>query len=253
MAGEIYIGTSGYNHKDWRRKFYPRGLDEKRWLSFYGEKLNLIEMSVTFYREVEKSEYQRWYRDTGDRFRFSIKGPQVITQMKNLRNVDDDVQAFFIKADELKEKLAVVLWQFPPNFTLKTASAPEHRRRLRYFLSIIPKTIRHAFEFRGESWFTDEIRRLLDRYNAAFVMSDGVSFPTADIANDTFSYIRLHGPDNGADSGYTREQLQTWAQRILSLEEDHDVYCVFNNVDNAHAVENAAMLKELLQLALAPG
>src|SRR5437868_6132109 len=110
MAGEIFIGTTGYRHNEWQRGFYPRGLDEKRWLHFYAEKLNLVEMNTSFNHDIEKSEAQRWYEETGSNFRFVLHGSHIITHQKGLVNVESDAHTFFDHANDLKEKWAITLW-----------------------------------------------------------------------------------------------------------------------------------------------
>ena len=38
-SGRVRIGCSGWNYPSWRAgAFYPRGLPESRWLSFYAER-----------------------------------------------------------------------------------------------------------------------------------------------------------------------------------------------------------------------
>jgi uncharacterized protein YecE (DUF72 family) len=39
MAPPIRVGTSGWIYPHWRGRFYPKGLPEKRWLSYLAERL----------------------------------------------------------------------------------------------------------------------------------------------------------------------------------------------------------------------
>ncbi len=250
MAGEIYVGTDGYNKKEWRDRFYPRDLDEKRWLPFYAEHLNLVELSVSFNRDVSESDYQRWHEQTGKNFRFAIHGSHVITQVKKLVNVENDIHKFFEDSAALREKLGIVVWQFPPDFSLQGNNGIDNKRKLEHFLSILPNTARHALKFPDDSWFNDEIRRLLDRYDAAFVTSTTPSSPSQHIVNNKFIYIWLHGFDN---SGYSREQLSDLAQRLLPLQVERDIYCVFIADGNGYAIENALELRALFAAALSAG
>ena len=34
---KLFIGTSGYNYKDWKGSFYPENLPQKEWLSYYSD------------------------------------------------------------------------------------------------------------------------------------------------------------------------------------------------------------------------
>ena len=47
---ELRIGTSGFSYAHWRGVFYPMDLPEKRWLEFYAEAFDTVELNVTFYR-----------------------------------------------------------------------------------------------------------------------------------------------------------------------------------------------------------
>jgi len=45
----IYIGTSGYNYPHWwNGTFYPSDLPQKKWLEFYAEHFNTVELNVSF-------------------------------------------------------------------------------------------------------------------------------------------------------------------------------------------------------------
>jgi len=32
---EVFIGTSGWNYKHWKERFYPKELTQKEWLKYY--------------------------------------------------------------------------------------------------------------------------------------------------------------------------------------------------------------------------
>jgi uncharacterized protein YecE (DUF72 family) len=48
--GRLRIGTSGWIYAHWRGRFYPAELPTQRWLSFYAEHFNTVEVNNTFYR-----------------------------------------------------------------------------------------------------------------------------------------------------------------------------------------------------------
>lgn len=45
MGGEIRIGTSGWEYRHWRGDFYPTGLPRDRWLDFYAERFETVELN----------------------------------------------------------------------------------------------------------------------------------------------------------------------------------------------------------------
>src|SRR5256885_4403486 len=117
--GRVSIGTSGYNYQDWKGNFYPDHLPQKEWLHYYSERFSTIEINASFYGNLSKTTYQKWAGQVGKNFIFSIKGSRFITHIKRLRDVNDSIKRFFDGAEGLEEKLAVVLWQFPSNFSFE--------------------------------------------------------------------------------------------------------------------------------------
>jgi uncharacterized protein YecE (DUF72 family) len=59
--------------------------------------------------------FQRWFDETPDDFRFSIKGGRYITHMRRLREIKTPLANFFAQGLlRLGHKLGPILWQFPP-------------------------------------------------------------------------------------------------------------------------------------------
>ncbi len=44
----IYFGTSGFSYKDWVGVFYPAGMPQRDWLSFYAREFNSCEINSTY-------------------------------------------------------------------------------------------------------------------------------------------------------------------------------------------------------------
>src|SRR6266403_3716429 len=109
----IYIGTSGYQYKDWYRDFYPADLPKQRWLEYYASKFNTIEINNSFYRLPDTKTFAKWRDETPDGFVFSIKGSRYITHQLRMREPEGPVGRIFERAAVLGPKLGVVLWQFP--------------------------------------------------------------------------------------------------------------------------------------------
>jgi len=279
-VNKLYIGTSGYNYKHWREVFYPKGLSQKNWLSFYAKYFDTVEINATFYGNFKKNVFENWAGEVPDNFQFCLKGPRFITHVKRLKTVEDSISIFFENAIGLGEKLNIILWQFPKSFKMNE----ENLARLESFLSILPNSIkchqilkhpksasydvaaqvqsdnriiRHAFEFREGSWFTKQIYQLLNKYKAGFVIPDSpqFQFSTLNLASHLtsgkleFYYIRFHGSSELYSSEYTKEELKNWSLKIKKMLKKGDVYCYFNNDAQGFAVKNAMELKEILGLA----
>lgn len=241
-----FIGTSGYNYPHWwNGVFYPPHLPQRRWLEFYAEHFDSVEINVSFYRLPKKEVFESWYKRTPKKFSFSVKGSRFITHIKRLKDCREPLSSFLDHASPLKEKLGVVLWQLPPQFTFQ-------KKRLEEFcvlLSTLPrsKPLRHAFEFRDESWFCQEAFRVLEEFNFAFCMAHGSGLPFMETVTSHFIYLRLHGSEVLYGSHYSDKELNYWAEKMGVWErKDKTVFIYFNNDAYGFAVKNALSLKKLI-------
>ncbi len=242
----ILIGTSGYNYPHWwNGVFYPSDLPQRKWLEFYAEHFDTVELNVSFYRLPKKEAFEGWHKHTPKGFSFAVKGSRFITHIKRLKDCREPLSLFFDHASALKEKLGVVLWQLPPRFRFE-------KERLEAFcvlLSTLPraKRFRHAFEFRDESWLCPEAFRTLEEFNFAFCIAHGSGLPFTDRVTSNFVYLRLHGGEVLYGSNYSDKDLKTWAQKIVGwTEKGKDVFVYFNNDAYGFAVKNALTLRKLV-------
>ncbi len=243
MSENLYMGTSGFNYKDWREIFYPKGLAQKKWLAFYAQHYNSVEINATFYRYFPRSVFARWHAETQADFRFVLKGPRVITHVKRLHQVNEELDRFFDSIQGLSNKLCAVLWQFPSSFKY----SEETLRIFSEFLQRLPKMTTQVVEFRHASWFREEIYALLNGQNAGFVIDDSSRFPAAEVVTGKVAYIRLHGPAQLYASSYTTEELQDWAKKIHEWLDRYTVHCYFNNDFGGRAIRNSIELRNFIE------
>lgn len=236
-----YIGTSGYIYEHWGSgTFYPPDLSQNKWLEYYCEYLDSVELNVTFYRLPSIAAFKGWYRRTPKNFRFAVKGSRFITHVKRLKEPSQSLRLFFSRAEALREKLSVVLWQLAPQFKLNL-------ERLEEFVKALKKhsPCRQVFEFRHPGWFCKDVYSILKKADIAVCIADypECSKDAPDIAS--FLYIRRHGAGGQLYGGcYSEEQLQQDAKFIRSKRKDCYIY--FNNDANGWAVKNAIRLKEII-------
>ncbi len=244
--GRLYIGTSGFSYDHWREGFYPAGLAKSKWFEYYATQFNSVELNVTFYRLVKEATFKKWYEETPEDFRFAIKGSRFISHQKKLKDCEEAVERFFEGARELKEKLGVVLWQLPGSFRVDL----ERLENFGNFLKeqSVASKVKHAFEFRDESWFNEEVYDLLRKNHTGLCMADsGGKWPGVEVVTAVFVYLRFHGPAGLYASSYSDEELEMWAKKIRKwLSEGKDVYAYFNNDAQGYAVDNAMMLEALV-------
>ena len=240
----VFVGTSGWQYRDWRGAFYPKQLPQRAWLSYYSERFQVVEVNSTFYNLPEADVFESWRKSTPDDFVFVLKMSRYLTHMKKLMEPREPVRNFLKAAGSLKEKLGPVLVQLPPHWRAN----PE---RLREALRSFPKDIRIAVEFRDQSWYVDAVREVLSERNAALCLADrDEKLITPEWRTADWGYARLHWGAGGPHPCYTDARLRDWAQRIRDLwPKSNDVYIFFNNDPGACAVNDARRLAEMLREA----
>jgi uncharacterized protein YecE (DUF72 family) len=240
----VRVGTSGWNYDDWRGRFYPEGVGPSRWLSRYAELFDTVEVNSTFYRLASREGVRRWVEQTPDDFVFAVKASRYLTHVRRLRDIEQGVGRFYERIEPLVEsgKLGPVVWQFPANFR-------RDDEQLAGALAVLPGG-RHCFEFRHESWFTNDVYELLGPHGAALVIGDHPKWPfQARKLTTDWTLVRLHHGRRGRRGNYSEGELEEWARRLAQWRRRADVYVYFNNDWEAFAVENALSLKRRLGLA----
>ena len=237
----VRIGCSGWNYKDWRQSFYPKGLPARQWLERYAEAFDTVEINNTFYRLPKQSAVENWVKQTPRGFVFTVKASRYLTHIKRLTTVEDGVKLLYERIEPLAQtpKMGPVLWQLPGNFQ-------RDDERLRGALKGLPKG-RHCFEFRHPSWFCDEVYKLLRRHRVALVIGDTPErpFQTHELTA-AWTFVRFHYGHRGRGGNYSQTELEEWAERIRDWRERVEVYAYFNNDWKEYAVKNALELKKLL-------
>ena len=270
---EIRVGISGWTYPPWRGNFYPDGLPQKLELAYASRRFGAIEINGTFYSLQRPSSFRSWYEDTPSEFVFTLKGPRYLTHFRKLRELRQPLANFFASGLLcLREKLGPILWQFPPFM-------PFDEDRFRAFFELLPRDtvqlarfakqhdaflndrvyleadarrpLRHAVEFRHESFMTDRFIALLREHNIALVVADVAGkFPTTEDVTTDWVYVRLHGSRRLYVSGYSPREIQAWSAKVRAWREGgepagarriggraksapggRDVYVFFDNTD----------------------
>jgi uncharacterized protein YecE (DUF72 family) len=236
-VADAFVGISGWNYPPWRGNFYPRGLPQTKELAYASRRFNALEVNGTFYSLQRLSTFAAWHAQSPPGFTFALKGGRFITHMKRLKDIDVPLANFFASGPlALREKLGPILWQFPPQLAL-------NMDRFRAFFELLPRTtaeaarlarrhdarltgralveadadrpLRHAVEFRHESFLDPRFIAMLREHGVALVIADVAGlFPTAEDVTAGWVYIRLHGSRRLYISGYTPRELDAWAARI---------------------------------------
>ncbi len=231
---DFYAGTSGWAYPSWKPDFYPQKLAQKNFLNFYATKLNAVEVNFSFRQLVKETTIQKWLSETPDHFRFTMKAHQVLTHIKRLKDADEFLKRFLgtLESLERAKRLGPILFQLPPNFKANHEVLAE-------FLRALPRGVRAAFEFRHESWFSEEIWAILRERNVALCVAEAEERNTPDVVTADFAYYRYRKPT------YTPEERQAMVARVREhLSAARDVFAYFKHEETP---QGALYAIELLQ------
>jgi len=242
----FWVGTSGWQYKHWRERFYPKEVPQKDWLTYYSRQFPTVEINNSFYMQPSEKSWGRWRELAPEGFRYAVKAHRYLTHRKRLKDCEDSLERVVKSARRLDTHLGPLLFQLPPYFK----RSGEHATRLESFLELLPTDLPCTFEFRDKSWFGDDTFEVLRRHRAAFCSYDKPGLDCPLVATAGFAYMRFHGSGAGHRGNYTDRMLEDWAGRLRRLaKEVDDVYVFFNNDAFGHAVANAIKLGGLLGAA----
>ena len=232
---KLYAGTSGWAYPSWKPDFYPAKLAQTKFLQHYSTRLNAVEVNFTFRQLLKETTAQKWIAETAAGFRMSVKAHQVITHIKRLKKTEDFIPRFLGTIEPLAraEKLGPLLFQLPPN--LKADA-----KLLEEFLTVLPRGVPSAFEFRHASWFTDEVFELLKSRNLALCVAESEERTTPDVVTADFCYYRYRKPS------YSPEERRDMIRRIQEhLAAGRNVFAYFKHEETPEgAIYAVEMLKE---------
>ena len=140
-----------------------------------------------------------------------------------------------------------MLLQLPPGLAMDL-------RRLDVALQQFPPDIRVAVEFRHRSWYTGEVRRLLEGHHAALCLADRRGPLTPTWVTTDWTYVRFHEGKGTPAPCYRPSSLAKWARRLAKRSDSwREAFVYFNNDPRCCAVHNAiAFAHETERLGLAP-
>ncbi|MFZ0388904.1 MAG: DUF72 domain-containing protein [Calditrichia bacterium] len=253
------IGTSGYSYEDWREVYYPPDLPKGKMLDFYAREFNTVEINSTYYGIPHPAVFYQMEKKTPPDFEFIVKLNQETThhRRENKKAVEKLQEAIQPLADS--GKLAGFLGQFPYSFK-NTQENREYLLQTREYCRNVPLFI----EFRNHTWDTPPVYEFLQQNGFFNVNVDepqlkGLVKPR-EVAGE-LGYFRFHGRNakdwwqgKGNDRYnylYTAQEMDEWLIRISRvLQKSYKTYIFFNNHPQGKAVQNAKMLKEMLDKQL---
>ena len=196
-AARLHVGTSGFAYPTWKPAFYPPDLPQSRFLEFYAERFDTVELNNTFYRFPSEKQLRDCVARTPDGFSFAVKANQRITHFARLKGAGEVTRDFVERCRTLGARLGPILFGLHP----KTARDDE---RLARFLEELPAGARYAFEFRHPSWLEPPVFDRLRQANAALCVAEADETAAPREATADFVYVRLR------KTGYSDGELAEW-------------------------------------------
>jgi uncharacterized protein YecE (DUF72 family) len=211
-----------------------------KWLGFYCERFATVELNNAFYRLPEHSSFEKWRAATPSDFVFAVKASRYLTHVRRLRDPVQPVDTLMERANGLESRLGPVLLQLPPSLKADPPALDET-------LAAFRNRARVAVEARHASWFTEEVRAVLESHDAALCLVDGGAVDVPKWRTTNWSYVRFHRGKGMPAPCYTRAALETWAKELTTKwKRSEDVFCYFNNDPNGCALRDARWLAQAL-------
>lgn len=262
----VLVGTSGWQYRDWRGMFYPVDVPQRRWLEHYAGRFATVENNNAFYRLPGRETFEAWRERTPEDFVMAVKASRYLTHIKRLRDPAEPVARLLAAAAGLGAKLGPVLVQLPPNLAADperldeclrefaspanvAAVWPEHGGHDVHGRPHADRRVRVAVEPRHASWWTEEVRHLLARHQAALAWTDRLGHPLTPLWRTAdWGYLRFHEGAASPWPRYGEQALRSWAQRITETwPEDADVFAYFNNDPGGAAAADATAFAAIVR------
>ncbi len=259
---EIRVGTSGYSFPDWRRAFYPAGLDKTKFLDFYVRYFPTVEINSTYYSIPHPKVMANMVEKVPPGFDFMVKVPQSITHRRT--DLAGDSENFLGCIQPMAESgcLSGLLAQFPYSFKY-SEDGLDYLSACR--LAFRPHKL--FVEFRHGSWVNRNTLNRLQETGIGYVSVDeprlyGLLKPDLLVTGDV-GYIRFHGRNaehwwsGGArryDYNYSQQELEEWLAKIEKVRNRiQRLYVYFNNCFKGQAAANALAFLDLVKSKREPG
>lgn len=241
MSPKIHIGCSGWQYDHWKGLFYPEEFPKKEWLDHYKKHFNTVEVNASFYHLPAKSTFDKWKKEAGKNFLFTVKGSRFVTHIKKLNEPVESVKKFYDHAVFLGNKMGAVLWQLPPGLHA-------NEDKLENFCKALDNNFKNVIEFRHSSWFDEKYYKILKKHKVGICIVSAYGIPEEFLTTSPVAYVRFHGlQSNWYKYNYSDKELKEYSKKIIKLN-GKEIYIYFNNDFEAHAIHNALKLKGILNV-----
>lgn len=235
------VGTAGWTVAPGYADRFP---GDGTHLERYARVLGAVEINTTFKKTHRPSTYRRWAGSVPEHFRFSVKMPREITQVRRLVGAAEPLAVFLKGVTELGERLGPLVVQLPPSLAYEPDAAAEFFGSLRQvFDGAVVVEPRHA------SWFESPAEWLLERWEIARVAADPAPVEGGGEPGGWkgLVYYRLHGAPVKYRSSYAPAYLAELASRLGGWDDEVERWVIFDNTTEGQALPNALDLLDELK------
>ncbi|MFH1282765.1 MAG: DUF72 domain-containing protein [bacterium] len=260
----IYVGTSGFSFPDWQGTVYPKGIKKEMALEYYNKTLgfNSVELNFSYYALTNRKVFESMAKRTSDDFRFAVKAYKGLTheifdEQRKLKADFTILDKFLYSLEPLvqNEKLAAILFQFPP-FFYPSEETLEYLSKIRSKINKNPVVM----EFRNHSWANDQYYRYLEDRDIGLCCVDEPKLkclmPFVNITTGNTAYFRFHGRNTNwfkttiaqrYDYFYSDNELKEFIPEIKkSALKAKNSFIYFNNCHLGSAAKNASAFKSMV-------
>ena len=267
----LYLGCSGFQYSDWKETFYPKGMDESKYLMYYYKFFNTVEIDSTYYSFPGEKTINSWISKVQGKedFLYSLKFPKEVTHdpdgitEKSIQTARDFVSKVILPIKNSGMFGSALLQMSPFLDPMKNG---EILGKLEDLFTSIYSNYRIAIEVRNRSFLDTSVLpsflSILEKFNVALVSVDSPGLPYFYYPTSTFSYIRFHGRNadlwfgkgelkgrlNKYDYLYSEQELSPWVDRVRGMGDE--VFIYFNNHAQAKAAVNAAEFQKLMGIKI---
>ena len=241
MGVVILVGTSGWQYRDWRGRFYPQELPQRLWLEHFADRFATVEVNNAFYRLPERDTFAAWRARTPDGLPCGGEDEPLPHPHQAAARPG---RAGGPVPGPGRRRSATGWARCCCN--CRRRCGPTRRRWTRR-CGLFPAEVRVAVEPRHPSWWTDEIRAVLERHGAALCWADRLGRPV----DPAVAHRRLRLPAAARGPGRALAPLRPRGAGLLGAPAGRRVrrrratYVYFNNDPGGAAIIDAVAFAAL--------
>lgn len=235
-CGWGFFRTKDYFGAGWKKKY-------ESVLQAYAELFDLVEVNSSFYRIPQVKTAEKWRKQVGRDFEFTVKCHQIVTH-KDRFATKESIRVYKIMEEICGALHAkIMLLQSPAGFH----ATKENIKNVRVFLKKIKPKVQLTWEPRGDWWDDPKlIKSICEEFNIITCVDPFRNEPLY-FGRSKFAYFRLHGFGKPMMYNYKFSQKELKGLRRMIKEREAKAkifYVLFNNM---YMYEDALRFEKLIQ------